>query len=243
MILSGIVVVSLSAQLNQVKSRVADFLFPPHCIGCGLDGEFICFRCRSNLHRLLPPICSRCGKPLGQEDHCYSCQGLQLELDGIQSPFLFEGIIRNAIHKFKYNNYSTLAFTLALLLAEYWKPVFKEVDIIVPVPLHSRRLRARGYNQAALLAQELGGLINLPVENEILFRVQNSSAQVKASNAEIRRKNVMGAFDCHSRTLEGKNVLLIDDVCTTGATLNACATALKRNGIISVWGLTLAREI
>jgi len=166
-----------------------------------------------------------------------------MELDGIRSPFLFKGIVRHAVHQFKYSNFKALAFPMAQLLAEYWENNSMEVEVIVPVPLHHRRLRERGYNQAALLAQELGRLINLPVEENTLFRLQDTSAQVKVSNAEARRLNVTGAFACYDEVLEGKRVLLIDDVCTTGATLDACAAALNRTGVTSVWALALAREI
>lgn len=234
---------SLSAQLDQLKSKAADFLFPPHCLGCGREGDFLCITCRHALPRLMPPLCHKCGKPLIQEDHCSACQKWQLEINGIRSPFLFEGVIRQAIHQFKYNNFKALALPLAQLLAEYWETRHLEMEVIVPVPLHSRRLRERGYNQSGLLAREMGKLINLPVMEGSLLRLRDTTAQVKAPNAEIRRKNVLGVFDCRDGNLHGKRVLLIDDVCTTGATLDSCAIALNRAGVSSVWGLTLAREI
>jgi len=237
------VVVSLSAQLDHFKSRVADFLFPPHCIGCNLEGDFLCLPCRRALPRLLPPLCPLCWKPLTQEDCQCKCQGFQLELNGIRSPFRFEGVMRRAIYEFKYSNFKALAFPLAQLLSEYWKTNPIEVDVIVPVPLHYHRLRSRGYNQAGLLAQELGKLINLPVDDETLLRLQDTPAQVKAADADIRRKNVRKAFSCRRRELEGRKILLIDDVCTTGATLNSCAIALKGAKASSVWGLTLSREV
>lgn len=236
-------VVSLSAQLDQVKSRVADFLFPPHCIGCNLEGDFLCLPCRRALPRLLPPLCSVCGKPLNEEDCRCSCQGGQLVINGIRSPFLFEGVMRHAIHEFKYDNFKALAFPLAQLLVDHWEISPIEADVIVPVPLHSHRLRVRGYNQAGLLAKEMGKLINLPVDEGSLLRVKDTPAQVKALDAEVRRKNVQEAFLCRNTKFEGSKVLLVDDVCTTGATLNSCAVALKRAGASSVWGLTLAREI
>ena len=178
-----------------------------------------------------------------QDDHCSTCQKWQLEINGIRSPFLFEGLMRQAIHQLKYNNFKALALPLAQLLAEYWETRSLGVDIIVPVPLHSRRLRERGYNHSGLLAQELGRLIDLPVAEDALIRLKDTPAQVKATNAEIRRKNVLGVFACLDGNMHGKKVLLIDDVCTTGATLDSCATALHSAGASSVWGLTLAREI
>jgi len=239
----GILDVSLSAQLSQLKSRAADFLFPPHCVGCGREGDFLCIPCRRNLSHLLPPLCPRCGRPLTGEDRCSACQKWQLEIKGIRSPFLFEGVLRQAIHQLKYSNFKALAFPLAQLLADYFEAKSLSAEVIVPVPLHRRRLRERGYNQSALLARELGRLIDLPVVENSLLRLVDTTAQVKAPDAEVRRKNVLGVFACCNGDLETKKVLLIDDVCTTGATLDSCAIALKRVGVDSVWGLTLAREV
>ncbi len=239
----GVLNVSLSAQLNQLKSRAADFLFPPHCLGCGREGDFLCVQCCRALPRLLPPLCPKCGIPLTGEDYCSACQKWQLELNSIRSPFLFEGMVRQAIHQLKYNNFKAMAFPFARLLAEYLETRPLPVEVIVPVPLHSRRLRERGYNQSGLLARELGRLIDIPVVEDSLLRLRDTPAQVKAPDAEIRRKNVLGVFVCCNGELEGKNVLLIDDVCTTGATLDSCAIALNRVGVGSIWGLTLAREV
>jgi len=107
---------------------------------------------------------------------------------------------------------------------------------------HSR-LRERGYNQSSLLTKELGKLINLPVVDDCLIRQRPAPPQARAATVEERRNNVADAFACRDRRLWGKQVLLIDDVSTSGATLDACATALKANGATSVWGLVLAREI
>jgi competence protein ComFC len=235
--------VSLQAQLNQLKGRVADFLFPPHCLGCGKEGDFLCIPCRRALPRLLPPLCPRCSRPLIQEDRCPICQRWRLEINGIRSPLLFQGVVRQAIHQLKYNNFKVLASPLAQLLAEYVETRPLPVEVIVPVPLHPRRLRERGYNQSALLARELGRLISLPVVEDSLFRLKDTPAQARASNAEIRRSNVVGVFACRDEKLKGKQVLLIDDVCTTGATLDSCAITLNRAGASSVWGLALAREV
>jgi ComF family protein len=117
------------------------------------------------------------------------------------------------------------------------------VDVLVPVPLHRRRLRERGYNQSALLARELGKLTALPVVSDCLVRIRSAAPQARAATAAERRSNVAGAFTCCDARLEGRRVLLIDDVATTGATLNACAGALKAAGTVSVWALVLAREL
>ena len=150
--------------------------------------------------------------------------------------------MRQAIHQFKYTNFKALAFPLAQLLAENLEAKPLPVDVIVPVPLHPRRLRERGYNQSGLLARELGRLTGLPVVEDSLVRLMNTPAQARAANADARRNNVRGIFFCKNEGLSGKQVLAIDDVCTTAATLDSCAVALNNAGASSVWGLTLARE-
>jgi ComF family protein len=115
-------------------------------------------------------------------------------------------------------------------------------DILVPVPLHSQRLRERGYNQSTLLARELGKLSQMPVNIDILKRISYATPQARTSNVEERRENVTGAFSCTGDRLAGERVLLIDDVTTSGATLDACARALKSAGVVSVWGLVIAIE-
>jgi len=153
---------------------------------------------------------------------------------------LFEGTLREAIHRFKYSNRPSLAIPLGRLMACYWDEHPIPSDVIVPVPLHLQRLRERGYNQAALLAQELSKSTGLPLWDGALKRVRQTRPQVELS-AEERRENVKGAFLCLERRVQGKRVLLVDDVCTTGATLEACSEALRAGGARSVWGFTLAR--
>lgn len=198
--------------------------------------------CAGALPRLSPPLCPLCGRPMIQEELCSSCRRWKLEIDGIRSPFAFQGVLRQAVHRFKYGGFKALALPLARLLAEDLGSKPLPVEVVVPVPLHPRRLRERGYNQSGLLARELCRLTGLPVEEDTLFRHRDSRAQVRAHDSEERRSNVLGAFECRNGKLAERRILLIDDVCTTGATLNSCAIALKRTGVKSVWGLALARE-
>ena len=203
----------------------------------------MCFSCCDSLPFLLPPLCIKCGDSLSLNGHCYKCEKYNLEIDGIRSPFIFEGIMRRIIHEFKYQHFKSLASTLAQLLAEYLKTNEIPTDVLVPIPLHHQRLRQRGYNQAGLLTQALGRLIKVPVIEKSLVRSKNTCSQVKIGSAEERRCNVKEAFECRDLQLSKMKVLLIDDVCTTGATMNSCAVAMKNAGVSSVWGLTLAREL
>jgi ComF family protein len=151
--------------------------------------------------------------------------------------------MRQAIHQLKYRNLRTLAVPLAQLLRDYLVSNPVPGDVLVPVPLHRKRLRERGYNQSCLLARELGKLISLPVVDDCLVRQRHAPPQARTTTVEERLSNVVGAFACRDRRLGDKQVLLVDDVSTSGATLDACAAALKAAGAKSVWGLTLAREI
>jgi len=133
---------------------------------------------------------------------------------------------------------------LAGLMADYLYHNHIPGEVLIPVPLHRRRLRERGYNQSSLLARELASIVGLPIVENVLCRVKDSLPQVKAASVDARHQNVKGAFICQSDgRIKGKSVLVIDDVCTSGATLEACAAALKIAGATSVWGLTFAREV
>jgi len=151
--------------------------------------------------------------------------------------------MRQAIHQLKYGNLRALAVPLAKLLQDYLLTTPMPGDVLVPVPLHQKRLRERGYNQSSLLAKELGKLTSLPVINDCLIRQRHAPPQTKTSTVAERQSNVANAFTCRNHRLRDKQVLLIDDVSTSGATLDACAAALKEAGAVSVWGLVLAREI
>jgi ComF family protein len=149
-------------------------------------------------------------------------------------------VLREAIHAFKYEGVAALAVPLARLMAEYWSSHPMSIDVVVPVPLHRNRLRRRGFNQAAYLARELAKRVDVTVDEDILVRHRSTAAQVDL-DAEQRKENVRDAFRSIDRGAVGKRVLLIDDVCTTGSTLDACAVALRQGGASSVQALTLAR--
>ena len=230
-------------QLTKLKGMALDLLFPQRCVGCGREGDFLCYSCCQSLPRIMPPLCPRCGKPQPSGILCPSCVGWQTEIEGVRSPFRFDGVIRQAIHQLKYRNLRALAQPLAKLLKDYLITNATPGEVLVPVPLHQKRLKERGYNQSQLLARELSKLVNLPVVDDCLIRQRYALPQARTSSVEERRSNVANAFICRNHRLQDKQVLLIDDVATSGATLNACASALKTAGATSVWGLVLATEI
>ena len=230
-------------QLAKLKGIALDLLFPRWCVGCGKEGDLICHSCRRSLPRIMPPICPKCGKPQFSGILCPSCIGWQAEIDGIRSPFRFDGVVRQAIHQLKYKNLRALAMPLSELLKDYLATNPVPGQVLVPVPLHQKRIRERGYNQSSLLAHKLGKFINLPIVDDCLIRLRPTPPQTKTSTVAERQSNVANAFSCRDHRLRDKQVLLIDDVSTSGATLDACAVALKAAGAASVWGLVLAREI
>lgn len=172
---------------------------------------------------------------------CHPCRKAPLQIDGIRAVGYLEGTLRTAIHRFKYSNLRPLATPLGQLMAQYLLYNQLPVDVVVPVPLHSQRLKERGYNQAALLAKGITETLDLPLLDNALLRVKSTVPQV-GLGARQRRDNVKGAFHCADVDLKEQRVLLIDDVCTTGATLEACSLALRGSGVSAVWGLVLARE-
>ena len=232
---------ALQTTLSQIRDFLLDLVFPRRCIGCGTEGEFLCSSCCDSLPRLEHPYCARCGVPLSGGRFCHDCLNSPFAIDGIRSLFLHQGLAREAVHYLKYKNLKTLAQPLAELMAEYLESNPLPVDILIAVPMHPKRMRRRGYNQSDLLVEELSHLTRLPTAEGSLSRRINTPSQVSLG-AEARRSNVQGAFQCKDQVFQSRNVLLVDDVCTTGATLNACAAALKTAGATSVWGLTLSRE-
>lgn len=171
--------------------------------------------------------------------HCYQQPPPYLAL---RSACYFQSTVREMIHRLKYKRARHLALPLGRLLVPLRAALPQPGELIVPVPLYSTREAARGYNQSLLLAQVLAEELRLPVESQALRRRRDTPAQVGLSAAE-RQRNVRDAFVAEPSLVKGRDVLLIDDVCTTGATVSACADALRRAGARSVVALTVARAL
>jgi ComF family protein len=255
------------AHLLETACQVAlDAIFPPRCAGCGVwSGELFCAACRATLRPIAAPFCARCGLPFNPLAHaadlCADCRPNRYHaappFDMLRSPYAFEGALRHAVHRFKYQGKIALAAPLAALLDEFLKTQNhpsaniprERLALLVPVPLHSWRRYRRGYNQSGLLARELGRRLDVPVA-DALRRVRHTAPQVELS-ARDRAANVRGAFainagfdaaPLHGDAVQSPGaVLLIDDVCTTGATLRECTRVLKQAGAPEVYALTLAR--
>lgn len=224
--------------VTSARETLLDLLFPPRCVACQHVGEWFCPACQSQIERIPPPWCQRCGRPL-EEGECRYCRRFDLDIDGLRAMAFFEGVLRDAIHAFKYKKRPQLAACFGALLNDYLAAQPLPADVIIPVPLHSERERTRGYNQAFLIARELALYQKLPMWYNVIKRTRATSPQVEL-DAAARRENVHDAFAATDE-VAGRRVLLIDDVCTTGATMDACSRALKQRGAKSVWGLALAR--
>lgn len=208
---------------------VLDLLFPPGCVGCGRSGHWFCPDCVATI---TPAPARR--EPLNP-------------LADLWAAGVYEDPLRQAIHAFKYDGKRRLAGPLGrLLIATYRRQTQASArvlpDAIVPVPLHPRRQAERGYNQSALLARVLGRSVGVPVIENALRRVRDTPQQAVLS-AEQRRSNLVDAFTCRKPhpALAGRSILLIDDVCSTRATLSECAGALLAAGASEVRALVLAR--
>jgi len=238
--------------------RLADelllFLYPPICAGCGEPASpaqplAFCPRCRDSLELVGSPSCPTCGVPLSPEApepyQCGACLGGLYRFDRARAAGPYRGLLREVIHRFKYQGHISLARPLAELLLPPGSELctLHEIHVVVPVPLHRSRLRDRGFNQAALLARRLGASLNLPVRYTALTRQRWTEPQVGLSPSQ-RAENVRGAFAVSESTVvRDQGVLLVDDVFTTGETVDQCARELKRAGAGEVAVLTVARTV
>lgn len=235
----GAPVVRPLAALRSAAQGLLDLLYPPRCAGCNRMGELFCASCQARVEPPLAPACRRCGRPGANDAPCPACAATPSHLDRIAAAAIFAHPLRDAIHQLKYENVRSLAGPLSALMVAAWSHTSLHADLIVPVPLHRKRLAERGYNQSALLAHAMGQAAGIPVDEKVLVRTRATRQQVGLGRAE-RALNVAGAFICHGG-LAGHHIVLIDDVCTTGSTLEACAGALRQAGATSVSAFALAR--
>ena len=220
--------------------RLIDLVLPPRCGGCRRAGTWFCPSCDSASRRLEEPICRRCGAEVESARPDCGCSARLRSLTRVRSAVAYEGPVERAVQRFKYEGCRPLAGPLALLIAERMLVEGLPGDEVLAVPLHPRRLATRGYNQSELLARELRRRLAMSVPSGRLERLRDTPAQV-GQDRRRRLENVHGAFAWSGPHLRGRPLLLVDDVVTTGATLEACACALKQAGAGSVVGLTVAR--
>ena len=207
--------------VDLIWQSTLDLVFPPHCASCGKADELWCARCRQLLAS-------------------YPLHRLERRLNPnlvVVSTGTHSGILRTAIHAYKYEGVMDLAIPLAQRMMDTFSTSGSYVDAIIPVPIHKERRRQRGYNQAELLAEQIAYRVNVPSMPDILVRYRDTASQVNLS-AHERQQNVKDAFFV-LKPVQSQRFLLVDDVVTTGATLIACAEALIAAGAAAVTGLTI----
>ncbi|PIE81979.1 MAG: hypothetical protein CSA11_02365 [Chloroflexi bacterium] len=231
-------------QVRNMKSHFINLVFPPVCANCRQVGEILCQRCLTQVEWVRAPICEVCGRDLLTKTHvCHFCRQRPLPLKQIRAAVRFSTIIPDLIHQLKYRNTFALAEPLGILMAQAWPDWQVDVDVVLPVPLHAQRQKERGYNQADLLVDVFCRERQLPSHKKILYRIRKTPPQV-GLNAADRRQNMKGAFAIENPHLvKGGKFLLVDDVCTTGATLVAATEALLDAGAETVSAYCLARAV
>ena len=230
-----------------------DLIFPPLCVSCRTrvgEAHALCAQCWNAISFIEAPFCSSCGTPFdvdpGSETVCGACLARPPDFLRARSLFRYDDSSKPLILAFKHGDRLDHAPAFARWLERTGRPLFGECDLIVPVPLHRWKLWRRRYNQAAIIGAGLSRITGLPHDPFVLEKRRPTKSQGEMPSAKARRRNVLGAFRVpggNASRVRGRRLLLIDDVFTTGATLNACARALKRAGASSVNALTLARVV
>ncbi|MDB5074309.1 MAG: putative phosphoribosyltransferase [Chloroflexi bacterium] len=223
-----------------VRRAVLDLLFPARCLSCNALGSFYCATCRTAILRLPDPLCPSCHRTVDANDPYCRCRAPSLRY--VAAVGEYTGPLRHAIHRFKYAGQRAAYRDLAALLYPIVSTLIAGDKLIMPVPLHPKRHRQRGYNQSLLLARVVAEDHRDMFHEHALKRVKRTTPQVGLSASE-RQRNLDGAFQADPAVCIGRDVVLIDDVCTTGATLRSAAHALHSAGARNVYGAVLAMAL
>ena len=230
----------------RIIRELIKLLYPAKCPFCKEillgDAEEICVSCRRKIEFIQEPRCKKCGKPVFREEkeYCYDCEQNIWFFEEGRNLWVHKPPVSDAIYRFKYHNMKcygkVFGKEMAVRFASYIKS--RKIDVIVPVPLHKKRKRNRGYNQSELLAKEISERVNIPCDSDGLIRLKKTNPQ-KILGHRGRRANIKDAFRT-TKSFENKNILLIDDIYTTGNTLNEAAKKLKYAGAQNVYFLTIS---
>jgi ComF family protein len=239
--------------LRRFLQSLTDILYPKTCLACKskvsavTDEDLICKKCYSEIEINLPPFCFSCGRHLEKnnlnKNICPVCVRNRLHFDRAFSPCVYDGVTKKLIHEFKYKGKDNLGKPLSKIMIDFIKEYrlpLNYLDFIIPMPLHKTRLREREFNQAEILSMHIAKEFKKDLVNGVLLRHRQTKTQTELKNKE-RFLNVANSFSVNNRlSLKEKNLLLIDDVLTTGATSSEAALALKNAGAQTVFVLTLA---
>lgn len=243
----------MGSVLKTLGATVADFVFPRLCPGCGErvfeEGMLVCPRCRDSMEALKLPLCPTCGAPdapFSTEDICDCCPEGEIHFASARAVTEFAGVAKQLVERVKYNIHPEYAEWMGRRMAEVFKvehQLVRDFHAIIPVPLHRTRERERGFNQSRLLAEEISRATGVELMNGVLLRHLFTKTQTRMGR-RARAKNIAGAFKvAQVGCIRGKTILLVDDVHTTGATLNECARVLKEGGAECVCCMSFARAV
>ena len=241
-------------KLKRTLSALADIVFPPRCFTCSeiVDHQRnspFCTDCFSKIHFIWSPLCPCCGTPFagadGGDHLCGDCITIKSVFSVARAVGRYETILLEAIHRFKYNGKIYIGEILGRLMAEYAYPLFNisNNSSIVPVPLHPKKLRERGFNQSLILAREISKKFTIPLDFMTLRRYVNTEPQISLGKKE-RESNVHGAFSViDAEKIKGQRIILVDDVFTSGSTVKECARMLMKNKAAAIAVITLTRAV
>lgn len=231
---------------KQFFSSLINAFFPHLCYGCRnkIPQGYLCDECFEKIEFLHPPLCKLCAKPINDNVTllCKDCRGSDPGYQRIISAVFYREPLVNLIHQFKYKHCDYLGPWLAQLLIAYLTKSGETLawtDLITYVPLHKENLKIRGYNQSRILAKELSKHFQIPLVDDIIIEIKTKQAQASIKR-ENRKDNVSGIFKA-GNNIFGKNIILIDDIFTTGSTLSECAKVLKEAGAKKITVITLAK--
>ncbi len=223
--------------------KILDIFYPRCCPVCQKilkdQKRLVCPECEKKIRPIGHPRCYKCGKPIEEGEYCKDCQKHTHIFDQGRGIFVYDGIMRRSVTRYKYYGcreygdfYAKALYRYARKELNQWKP-----DLIVPVPIHKSKERLRGFNQAAYLAERLSCYTGIPVDSDLVQKVVKTKSQKKL-NAMQRRKNLEKAF-LVTKNIKGKDILVIDDVYTTGSTIDAMAGCLRKRGAKNIYFLTV----
>ncbi len=237
---------------RHLLTQTLNLLFPPRCVLCGVHVEqahTLCYGCFDQLHMITPPACALCGHPFAHDQgigaQCGQCLSSPPPYDKGWSVWRYDEHSRGLVTRLKYGDRTDLAPFCGRLMAQHGQALLAGADLLMPVPLHWRRMIARRFNQSLLLAREIERKTGVPLLADGLKRVRHTVPQTGLSQSDRLQnvKNVFSVNPAYAGSLTGKTVVLIDDVMTTGATVEACCHALRKDGVGRIHVLTLARRI
>lgn len=232
--------------VNKISGLMKDVLFPKSCPMCDevmKRGMLICGNCEPKLVYINEPKCKKCGKQIenNETEYCNDCSKNPHYYKRGIAAFLYNDMVSHSIYRFKYHNRRTYAEFYGAAIAKMYYPEIRrwQADVIIPVPIHEKKMIKRGYNQAELIANELGKNLDMKVDGRLLKRVVNTRPQKEMSRND-RKKNMENAFKITNNVVEYKKIILVDDIYTTGSTIDACAKALLSAGVKEVYCVCLS---